>query len=37
MAEAAVALVKAVMEVAPLVIGERGCFALGSVGLDVSA
>jgi hypothetical protein len=37
MAEAAVALVKAVMEVAPLIIGEGWCFALGSVGLDVSA
>ncbi len=36
-AEAAVALVEAVVEVAPLLAGERGCFALDSVGLDVSA
>jgi hypothetical protein len=36
-AEAAVALMEAVVEVAPLLAGEGGCFALDSVGLDVSA
>jgi hypothetical protein len=36
-AKAAMALVKAVVEVAPLLAGEGGCFALDSVGLDVSA
>jgi hypothetical protein len=35
--EAAVALVEAVVEVAPLFASEGGCFALDSVDLDVSA
>ena len=36
-AEAAVALVETVVEVAPLLAGEGRCFALDSVGFDVSA
>jgi len=35
--EGGVALVQAVVEIAPGAVGEGGCFAAGSVGLDVAA